>query len=717
MGQKSQFVARERGVSEVVAAVLLIGIVLLGASLTVVFGSSAVEDINDRNNLQTARLVFQEFDSKMDTLSEKSDVTSEEFDVGEPTKDTVVERRGRLNVTVNRNGTCSTAMNLSSIRYHNDHNQLVGYELGGVWERTTDNGSTTVTPPDVKYRDGSIQIDVVNLTGTIQESSNTAVLDVGSSETQSRDRTNALLQGACVRPDNVTISIQSDFYRAWGSYFREGFNGTVKVFDDNSTAQVYVPQSELPRQADDERNNVVNLADTDYMDDVSVTASSISIDKGTSNTYSVGVRPLNRDHLEVVQVQELNATVEQRRDPLDVLFILDESGSMGADDADASGTTRIEAAREAAKGFHPLMNDSFDRTGLVSFQSSPEARYHPTREGLYMSRNYDHVNESIDDLNDGGGTHINAGIRYANDIFGLKSNETRNRVAILLTDGRNNPPTLNSNTIDRAHDAADAGITIHAVGFGEKSEVNEGLLKDVASITGGQYNFSENADELDAFFKEIAREETTTEQIAHVPMTTNFPSSNPHPPGMVGDTDDMATITTPSGEFLNVNDPMAPSQFAHRFRVTGGEDVTLEASWYDCESDGWEVTPYAESENGTVYPRSRCVDVDESAEHQISDANTNVFIDGDDVSHLMNDDAGWWQENMSQKLDPYTDASDHLDLKSNQALVVFDYPDFGMDADNRLLVIYEIGRAEEDARPEDILNIRVRNIGVNEGST
>ena len=48
-------------------------------------------------------------------------------------------------------------------------------------------------------------------------------------------------------------------------------------------------------------------------------------------------------------------------------------------------------------------------------------------------------------------------------------------------------------------------------------------------------------------------------------------------------------------------------------------------------------------------------------------------------------------------------------MKSNQALVVLDYPD-GVNSTNKLVLLYQIGRAEEDAVAGDVINIRVRNV-------
>ena len=99
-----------------------------------------------------------------------------------------------------------------------------------------------------------------------------------------------------------------------------------------------------------------------------------------------------------------------------------------------------------------------------------------------------------------GGTTMSAGIDRAVSILkGTNSLPLSNKVIILLTDGQWN---AGRDPLLAAEDAAAAGITIHCVSMITNSQQT---LTDVASTTGGQYYPTSNTTELQAAFRELAR--------------------------------------------------------------------------------------------------------------------------------------------------------------------------------------------------------------------
>jgi hypothetical protein len=101
----------------------------------------------------------------------------------------------------------------------------------------------------------------------------------------------------------------------------------------------------------------------------------------------------------------------------------------------------------------------------------------------------------------------------------------------------------------------------------------------------------------------------------------------------------------------------------------------------------------------------------------IGSDDATVFRDGDDMSSFFSgDDPAWWQENITDAIDSRSDVqlnttSNVVHMKSNQALVVLDYPD-GTNSTNRLALLYQVGIAESEARPDGVINIRVNNVEV-----
>jgi hypothetical protein len=71
---------------------------------------------------------------------------------------------------------------------------------------------------------------------------------------------------------------------------------------------------------------------------------------------------------------------------------------------------------------------------------------------------------------------------------------------------------------------------------------------------------------------------------------------------------------------------------------------------------------------------------------------------------------------MTNTLGSYlNDTTKELELDSNQAIVIYDFPD-GPDSNNKLVTLYEIGLSEEEAQSDGIINIRVRDVTISDGN-
>jgi Mg-chelatase subunit ChlD len=173
--------------------------------------------------------------------------------------------------------------------------------------------------------------------------------------------------------------------------------------------------------------------------------------------------------------------------PLDLMFIMDRSGSMGG--------SRIRNAKSAAKDFVGALI-SEDRAGLTGFTS-----YGRLEQPL--THDHERVNQSIDSIHAGGGTRIAAGIKVSTDEFERNGTTDRPRVAILLSDGHGGNPT------DAAREAARNNITIYTIGIGRGAD--EQTLRNVANVTNGQYFSVQDASELPRVFRRIGEEEIDPE--------------------------------------------------------------------------------------------------------------------------------------------------------------------------------------------------------------
>jgi hypothetical protein len=715
-------------VSQAIGVVILIGIVFVGALMVSTMGAAILTDLEGEVNRESAGVMIQNVDRQLSSLSDLRGVSRVEFDLGALRNgNSRVVRSGHLNLTVNTNSTCRTSIPLSSVRFESRNNWTYAYEAGGVWRQNTGGRSTMVSEPDVRRQNRSTTVTVVNVTGSVLSADNTAIVDVNASHNESQNRTAALFTGNCVRPDNVTLVVQSDFYRAWGRYLDSEMNVNVERFNANESVKVFLPQDRLPKITDDERNDVINLSGAPYMDSVSATNHSLMVDKGNGNRYRAVFQSINFP-LDVGKIQKIDDTVTVNREPIDLAFIVDHSGSMRAgqgfsppdcdppDQAQCQDDKLVNATA-AAKLFVGELNQTKDRAGTIGFNQS--GYLYLTDDGHRFSDNYGStgINSSLDRIANRhqGGTHIDTGIKKARELYDHQSPQTHKRIALLLADGKNQGSGRNDLTEREAEKAAEKGITIYTIGYGQPSEINQTLLQEVADRTGGESYLAEDADQLDVIFDDIAQKIVETQNIARTPLSTNVTSEDgtEYPPEILGNSAEIATDATRTPSYVNVNDPYIGGNFSHSFPVRDGEKLILNASVYKtCEQ--WNGTEYIFSLGNDVYEIARCTDLDESSRMQLPDDNKSVFLKGEDVSHLLTNESGWWQQNMTDRLEPYMDSDENLTIESNEALYVFRF-DSSPDNDNRLLLLGEIGQSEEAIRPEDVINVRVRNVTVKTG--
>lgn len=765
----------DRGASEVIGAVVIIAMVITGSLLVVYFGADTIETTRQGQSDESAQIGIQEIDSRLSTLASSSAATSVNFEVGSNIERNayLTENEGYLNITVDERTACSVEEPLDSIRFERDDGQLIAYEAGGTWVKTQNNGTVMRTAPDVSYRNGTLDVSLLNMTGQVQGGINQAVADVNTSRIDTKNAVNSLMQGECVRPDNVTLRVQSDFYRAWVDYLgsetglqrgppADPDDSYLTVDESAGTVTVYLNQSALPRRTDDARNNVVNVTNADYMKDVQITDDGIRVTKGVNNTYTVYSEPLT-DRPELGTVRQIPQAVNVTRPPLDVVFVVDESGSM--DEYAGDGLYKYEAVRESMQNFTTYLDSDMDRVALAGYNEYHTEYWVETRGGVDYE--LDDVDREIDEgTNRGaiyrtngrmltsdfetfnsstvyeteavGGTYSAGGMTKAATMLDLRSNASRDKIVVMLTDGKNTGNDdwyiggdeydgSNAASIELASRMNRTGTVTYTIGFSDdEDDVNDDFLEDTATAGGGEYYFAANSGELEAVFSAIAEDVSSTNQVGHYGVTTNLSTnSTTNPPQITGDTSRIATVTDGGEEWLNINDPTAPSTFSHAFAISGGDEsdpadggdmVSFSAVRYSC--DKWVGTGQTKVINGSSVPVTRCAEMNTTDPTVVEDDNVAVFRNGDSATFnefLDNTTSAEWQTNLTQALDNYgglyNESGGKLTLQSNQVLVLYDFPD-GKNTDNRMLMLYSIGLSEEEARPTGVIDFDVDNVEI-----
>lgn len=621
-------------------------------------------------------------------------------------------------------GACTARLPMSSIEYERQDGGKVALQAGGRFAVAPDGeSSVVVSPPSLSASNGTVDVTTYELDGVIDDRAVTITKNATASERRSASLDAMLSNGtACQRPTNASITVKSPYYDAWADYLESETGLPATVNDSAQTASVTMPQSWLPRRANDSANHVVDLSNTSMAtvesDGAPTSAPSyvgpgdpgysdadkISVNKGVNNTYSAIAVPLGNGTQSSFVEQVQSDTVYRR--PADVVFVIDDSGSMG-DCADGdgyddnqcySGPSKMDAAREAARQFVAQINTSTDRVGFVAFDGDSE--YLTTDNGTYLTNETATANDTIAEYDKGGSTAIETGLRKGNALQDFRADSGSQKVIILLGDGAN---TVGSDyeTKQQATRAARNGVTIYTVGFGPGAD--EDLLETVANRTGGQYRYASNASELDAVFQDILSDISSTQAIVHRSTTASLNVGGQSIEPSLGY--ENPNINRINGSY-DINDPAYRGGFEFSARASDGNLINVTATSYECEDGAYQVTDefvFNETNNRT-YRRVRCTDVVNGSGTTVGPNETQIFLDGASVSALPNDDEAWYQADLvNDTLDGYVSGGE-LDLKSNEAVVVFTYNTGGRTS--RIVMLYQIGLSESGTSV-DIFDARV----------
>lgn len=204
---------------------------------------------------------------------------------------------------------------------------------------------------------------------------------------------------------------------------------------------------------------------------------------------------------------------------IDIVLAIDISGSMLAEDFQPN---RIEAAKNVADDF--ISGRTNDRIGLVIFSGESFTQ-------CPLTVDYNVLKSLIKPLKSGmieDGTAIGLGL--ATSINRLKDSKAKSKVIILLTDGVNNRGEIDP--ITAAQIAQSYGIRVYTVGVGTIGQapypvqtpfgtryqmipvdIDEKTLKEIATMTGGEYFRATDNRKLKAIYQQIDQLEKTKIEI------------------------------------------------------------------------------------------------------------------------------------------------------------------------------------------------------------
>ncbi len=194
---------------------------------------------------------------------------------------------------------------------------------------------------------------------------------------------------------------------------------------------------------------------------------------------------------------------------VDIILCIDVSGSMTAQDFSPN---RMEAAKKVAEDF--VDNRPSDRIGVVIFAGESFTQCPLTTDHDVLKAQIQQIRNGL--LEDG--TAIGSGL--ATGVDRLRNSKSKSKVIILLTDGVNNGGLIDPSTAREI--AKTFKVKVYTIGVGtdgfaptpvstpmgivmqnEKVAIDEKLLQNIASETGGKYFRATDNRSLNNIYKEI----------------------------------------------------------------------------------------------------------------------------------------------------------------------------------------------------------------------
>lgn len=224
--------------------------------------------------------------------------------------------------------------------------------------------------------------------------------------------------------------------------------------------------------------------------------------------------------------QKANEKIKKNVEGIDIVMVLDISDSMLIEDM--KPVNRLESSKQTIKSF--IEKRVSDRIGLVVFSGEAYTRVPMTLDYPVLTQNLMDVKTS---RNMKMGTAI--GVALAAGVNRIKDSLAKSRVIILLTDGENNTGVIDPATALKI--AKGYNIRVYTIGAGKDgqaqlpiistdpfgrpvkryqpihSKVNDDLLGQLASETGGKYYRATNTEALKNVFADIDQLEKTKVEV------------------------------------------------------------------------------------------------------------------------------------------------------------------------------------------------------------
>ncbi|GAB7008429.1 DUF7289 family protein [Halorubrum trueperi] len=230
----------ERGQSEVIGVVLLLGITIAAVTVTVATGSVALGLVTDEAQSSGVENGMSQLSSQ-GSLVALGEADARRFDLGsvDGGELRLDENAGRVEVRIETENETDSVYNGSfgTLEYVGEH-RTVALQGGGVWASDGGHGRM-ISPPEYHYRGTTLTFPIVRLTGEERyPRSGNGIVRRSPGDPDAVNVTDNPLQNG-----TVVVEIQSEYYEGWYDFFSQRADGSVTKDDANrtTTARLVVP--------------------------------------------------------------------------------------------------------------------------------------------------------------------------------------------------------------------------------------------------------------------------------------------------------------------------------------------------------------------------------------------------------------------------------------------------------------------------------------------
>ncbi|MFW5917060.1 MAG: DUF7289 family protein [Halorubrum sp.] len=230
----------ERGQSEVIGVVLLLGITIAAVTVTVATGSVALGMVTDEAQSSGVENGMSQLSSQS-SLVALGEADARRFDLGsiDGGELRLDENAGRVEVRVETPNATDVIYDdsIGTLEYAGGH-RTVALQGGGVWASDGGHGRM-ISPPEYHYRGSTLTFPIVRLTGEERyPRSGSGIVRRSAGDPAAVTGTDNPLQNG-----TVVVEVESEYYEGWYDFFSQRADGSVTKDDANqtTTARLVVP--------------------------------------------------------------------------------------------------------------------------------------------------------------------------------------------------------------------------------------------------------------------------------------------------------------------------------------------------------------------------------------------------------------------------------------------------------------------------------------------